>query len=95
MTSHQATSSGPDSSTSSHHQPPPSITAPVRWVTGATSRAAGSTESTNPPVAENHRNPKSRQRALSRSQVTARANEPVATGVGVLGRDLLAEQLPG
>ena len=37
-------------------------------MTGVASSATGSTDITNPPVAENHRNPTSRQRALSVSQ---------------------------
>ena len=48
----------------------------MRWMTGAARRPTGTTDSTNPPVAENHRNAKSRQRARSRSQVTGRANGP-------------------
>jgi hypothetical protein len=69
---HQATSSGPSSSTSSHQNTPPSTVAPTRCTTGETRSATGSTDSTKPPVAENHRKPTSRHRAGSRSHRTGR-----------------------
>ena len=92
VTHHQTTSSGPDTSTSSHHQIPPSTTAPTTWVNGATSSPIGSSDITNPPVAENHRKPTSRQRALSRQPADRPGHHVGAGRVGVPARDLLAEQ---
>ena len=60
-----------------HQQPPPDATvddgADQVGRPALTSMATGSTESTNPPVAENQQNATSRQRAGSRSQRTGRA----------------------
>ena len=69
------------------------MSAPARWVTGATSRATGSTDITKPPVAENHRNATSRQRALSRSQRTGRVTRLVPVVSAYSDGDLLAEQV--
>ena len=74
---HQATSSGPSSSTSSHQNTPPSSVAPTMCTTGETRKATGSTDITKPPVAENHRNPTSRHRALSVSQRSGRVTRLV------------------
>ena len=57
-------------------QPPPAAAVDQRARSGGrpapSAAPTGSTDITNPPVAENHRNPKSRQRAWSRSQRTGR-----------------------
>ena len=60
--------------------------APSRWMTGATRSATGRTDITKPPVAENHRDPTSRQRAGSVSQLTGRVTtlSPVVSAYAVV-----------